>query len=158
MIDALQPDASASAIAAGVRSGEVTVATVIDAALERIALRDSAINAFTALIPERARARAKQLDAAQCSGTAHGPLAGVPFGVKAMIDVEGITTTAGSAIYRDAQASGRDADVVRTLEAAGAVCVGALNMDEFGMGGTTENSCFGPTRNPHDLSRTPGGS
>ena len=159
MIDALQPGAApAFAIAAAVRSGEVTVAAVIDAALERIALHDSAINAFIALIPERARARSRQLDALHRSGAPFGPLAGVPFGVKAMIDVAGITTTAGSAIYRDAPASARDADVVRALEAAGAVCVGALNMDEFGMGGTTENSCFGPTRNPHDLSRTPGGS
>jgi aspartyl-tRNA(Asn)/glutamyl-tRNA(Gln) amidotransferase subunit A len=82
----------------------------------------------------------------------------VPFGVKAMIDVAGLTTTAGSALYRDAPPATRDANVVSSLENAGAICVGALNMDEFGMGGTTCNACFGATRNPHDPARTPGGS
>jgi AtzE family amidohydrolase len=75
-----------------------------------------------------------------------------------MIALEGMVTTAGSALHRADPAARRDAEVVRRLEHAGAICVGALNMDELGMGGTTENSCFGATHNPHDLARTPGGS
>ena len=73
-----------------------------------------------------------------------------------MIDVAGLVTTGGSALYPDAAAAKHDAAVVRKLEAAGAICVGAHNMDEFGMGGTTGNARFGPTRNPHDLEHTPG--
>ncbi len=109
--------------------------------------------------PQRVRSNERSASTRQRrAGTPLGELAGVPFGVKAMIDVAGLTTTGGSALYRNAAAATRDAVVVRKLEAAGAVCVGAHNMDEFGMGGTTENACFGPTRNPHDLARTPGGS
>ena len=96
--------------------------------------------------------------AAIAAGQKVGPLAGVPFGVKAMIDVAGLTTSAGSALHANDPVAGHDAAVVRQLEAAGAVCVGALNMDEFGMGGTTENARFGSTRNPHDPTRTAGGS
>ena len=158
MIHPLRHDAAAFEIAAAVGAGEMTAVAVIEAALERIGQRDGAINAFTAIVAQRALARGRMLDAAYRGGTAPGPLAGVPFAVKAMIDVAGVTTTAGSAMYRDAPAATRDAAVVRALEAADAICVGTLNMDEFGMGGTTENSHFGPTHNPHDLARTPGGS
>ena len=158
MIHPLRHDAAAFEIAAAVGAGEMTAVAVIEAALERIGQRDGAINAVTAIVAQRALARARMLDAAYRGGTAPGPLAGVPFAVKAMIDVAGVTTTAGSAMYRDAPAATRDAAVVRALEAADAICVGTLNMDEFGMGGTTENSHFGPTHNPHDLARTPGGS
>jgi AtzE family amidohydrolase len=136
----------------------VSARAVVDAALARIEARNPAINAFTAVATSRARERALRLDEARRAGAPLGELAGVPFGVKAMIDVAGLTTTAGSVLYRDATPATDDAAAVRALEAAGAVCVGALNMDEFGMGGTTENACFGPTRNPHDPARTPGGS
>jgi AtzE family amidohydrolase len=158
MRDALRDDASAATIADAVRTGTESAIAVIEAALARIEARDGTINAFTAVAAARARARAAQLDAARHAGIRLGPLAGVPFGVKAMIDVAGLTTTAGSALHCDDPPALRDAVVVRQLEDAGAVCVGALNMDEFGMGGTTENALFGPTRNPHDATRTPGGS
>ena len=158
MIDPLRGDASASEIADAVRSGAVSAAAVVDATLERIARLNPSINAFTALTPDRARAKAAALDRSRDTGTVLGPLAGVPFGVKAMIAVAGLTTTGGSALHDNDAPAGSDARVVQQMEAAGAVCVGALNMDEFGMGGTTENARFGVTRNPHDLSRTAGGS
>ena len=158
MSDALREDASASAIAAAVRAGTACASAVLEAALARIAARDPAINAFTAVAAARARARAAALDAAHAAGVPLGPLAGVPFGVKAMIAIAGQTTSAGSALHADDPPATHDAFVVRQLEAAGAVCVGALNMDEFGMGGTTENARFGATRNPHDPARTAGGS
>ena len=154
----LDADASGYDIATAVRSGAVSASEVIEATFARIAARNSAINAFTAVAEARARERARRVDQQRRSGESPGELAGVPFAVKAMIDVEGLVTTAGSALYRDAAPAARGAAAVRALEAAGAICVGALNMDEFGMGGTTENACFGPTRNPHDLERTPGGS
>jgi AtzE family amidohydrolase len=153
MNPALRADAACATIAAAVRDG-LPAREVVEAALDRIAAGDARINAFTAVAAQRARQRADAIDAAR----ARGSLAGVPFGVKAMIDVAGLTTTAGSAIHRDAPPALRDAAVVRRLESQGAICVGALNMDEFGMGGTTENACFGVTRNPHDVTRTPGGS
>lgn len=158
MTAALRADATAADIAAAVAAGVVSARAVIDAALGRIEARNPPLNAFVAVAADRARAQAARLDAARARGERLGPLAGVPFGVKAMIDVAGLVTTAGSALYRDAAPAQRDAGVVRRLEAAGAVCVGALNMDELGMGGTTENACFGATRNPHDVTRTPGGS
>jgi AtzE family amidohydrolase len=157
MTAALGAEATAVAIAAAVKDG-MPARAVIDAALARIEARNTGLNAFTAIALERARRRATQLDEARARGVAPGPLAGVPFGVKAMIDIAGLPTTAGSALYRDAPPARRDAEVVRRLEAQGAICVGALNMDEFGMGGTTENATFGTTRNPHDPTRTPGGS
>jgi AtzE family amidohydrolase len=158
MSDPLRASAGAAEIAAAVRDGSVTAGLVVEAALNRITARNGSVNAFTAVATERARARAARIDMARASGSVPGPLAGVPFAVKAMIDVAGITTTAGSRVLRDTPPAAHDAAVVRKLEAAGAVCVGALNMDEFGLGGTTENAWFGPTRNPHDLSRTAGGS
>jgi aspartyl-tRNA(Asn)/glutamyl-tRNA(Gln) amidotransferase subunit A len=158
MNDPLAASATAADIAQAVRDGAVSARAVVDAALARIERMDSRINAFTALAAARAREHAFGVDAKRSAGEPLGDLAGVPFGVKAMIDVAGITTTGGSALFRDAKPATRDAEVVQRLEAAGAVCIGTLNMDEFGMGGTTENACFGPTRNPHDPSRTPGGS
>jgi Asp-tRNA(Asn)/Glu-tRNA(Gln) amidotransferase A subunit family amidase len=87
-----------------------------------------------------------------------GPLAGVPFAVKNLFDVEGVTTIAGSKIRRDAAPAAHDATAVQRLTAAGAVLIGALNMDEFAYGFVTENAHDGPTRNPHDLARIAGGS
>jgi len=158
MSDPLGADASAFAIAAAVRNGTHTAAAVVESALARIARENPAINAFTAVAFERARSKAVAIDAARSNGATMGPLAGVPFGVKAMIDVAGLTTTAGSALHRSDPPATRDAGVVRRLEAMGGICIGPMNMDEFGMGGTTQNATFGCTRNPHDPSRTPGGS
>src|SRR5260221_7090130 len=122
---------------------------MIAATLANIRAKDAAINAFTEVTEARALRRAKSLD---------GPLAGVAFAVKNLFDLEGVTTLAGSKINRDLPPARKDATLVARLEAAGAVCVGALNMDEYAYGFTTENSHYGPTRNPHDPERIAGGS
>jgi amidase/aspartyl-tRNA(Asn)/glutamyl-tRNA(Gln) amidotransferase subunit A len=132
----------------------VTATAQVKAALARINATDHRVNAFTAVLAERALARAAAVDA---SG-ATLPLRGMPFAVKNLFDLQGITTLAGSKIERSAAPATRDAVLVRRLEAAGAVCVGALNMDEYAYGFTTENSHEGPTHNPHDLTRISGGS
>lgn len=148
----------ASAIAAEVRGGVRTAAEVIEATLDRIARLDPRFNCFTAVLAERARAAAVRIDAAIAAGKPPGPLAGVPFAAKNLFDIAGIATVAGSAILRDAPAARRDATAIARLEAAGAILVGALNMDEFAYGFLTENAHDGPTRNPHDPERIAGGS
>jgi AtzE family amidohydrolase len=156
--DPLGEHADATTIAGAVRDRRIGVAEVVDRVLGRIASRDAKLNAFTAVCADRAREAARRLDASFARGEPAGPLAGVAFAVKAQIDVAGITTTAGSKLHVDDPPAKRDAVAVARLERAGAICVGVTNMDEFGMGGTTENRHFGPARNPHDLTRTPGGS
>jgi AtzE family amidohydrolase len=156
--DPLDANAAAFEIADAVRNGTHTAAAIVESTLARIARENPVVNAFTAIAFDRARSKAVAIDAARGNGATMGPLAGVPFGVKAMIDVAGLTTTAGSALHRDDPPAARDAHVVQRLEAMGGICIGPMNMDEFGMGGTTQNATFGCTRNPHDLSRTPGGS
>ena len=126
----------------------------VQATLARIEVTDTRINAFTAVLAERALAKAAAVDASDAAL----PLRGVPFAVKNLFDLQGVTTLAGSKIERDAAPAARDAVLVRRLEAAGAVCVGALNMDEYAYGFTTENTHQGPTRNPHDTTRISGGS
>ncbi len=131
-----------------------SAAAQVEAALARIAATDGRVNAFTAVLADRARARAAAVDA----DARALPLRGLPFAVKNLFDLQGLATLAGSRIERDAAPAARDAVLVRRLEAAGAVCVGALNMDEYAYGFTTENSHHGPTRNPHDTARISGGS
>jgi amidase/aspartyl-tRNA(Asn)/glutamyl-tRNA(Gln) amidotransferase subunit A len=126
----------------------------VRAALARIETTDGRVNAFTAVLAKRALARAEAVDAAGRGG----PLAGMPFAVKNLFDLEGLTTLAGSKIEAGRPPATRAAFLVRRLEAAGAICVGALNMDEYAYGFTTENTHYGPTRNPHDLDRISGGS
>src|SRR6478752_6558222 len=133
-----------------------TAAAVVDQALARIAKLNPALNAFTAVTAERARARAKAIDSVQDKSRL--PLAGVPFAVKNLFDVAGIVTTAGSKINRSNAAADRDSPLVERLEAAGAVLVGALNMGEYAYDFTGENVHDGPSRNPHDTARMTGGS
>jgi len=145
-------------IAGEVRAGHVTARAVTEATLSRIQRLDGGINAFTAVTAERALAAADAVDADRAAGRPLGPLAGVPFAVKNLFDVEGLPTLAGSKIRRDAAPPVHDATLVRRLTAAGAILVGALNMDEFAYGFVTENAHDGPVRNPHDPSRIAGGS
>jgi AtzE family amidohydrolase len=152
------PDASALGVAAAVRARRVAAQDVTAAALARIAQRDQALNAFTHLRAEVALAEAARIDARVAAGEDAGPLAGVPFAVKNLFDVEGLTTLAGSKIFAERPPATRDATAVAALRRAGAVLLGTLNMDEFAFGFTTENAHYGPTRNPHDLARVPGGS
>ncbi len=148
----------ASALAASVRGGEHSALAVVHATLARIAARNGAINAFTAVTRDRALTEAAAVDAALAAGRDPGPLAGVPFAVKNLYDVAGLPTVAGSQIDRDRTPAVRDAALVRRLSSAGAILVGALNMDEYAFGFSTENSHYGATRNPHDVMRIAGGS
>ena len=150
--------ASAAEIAQAVAAGKTTALEVMEAALRRIAERDKALNAFTAVTRERALAKARAIDADRAASRTLGPLAGVPFAVKNLFDVAGLTTLAGSKINRDRPPAGGDATLIRQLEAAGAVLVGALNMGEYAYDFTGENVHYGASRNPHDLSRMTGGS
>jgi AtzE family amidohydrolase len=151
-------DADALTIAAAVRGGGLSAVEVAEAALARIAARDPTLNCVTAISADRALAAARAIDAAVARGDDPGPLAGAPFAVKNLFDVEGLVTVAGSKIDRERPTATADATVVRRLAGAGAVLIGALNMDEYAYGFTTENTHYGPARNPHDPSRIAGGS
>jgi aspartyl-tRNA(Asn)/glutamyl-tRNA(Gln) amidotransferase subunit A len=129
-----------------------------EAALARISKHDPVLNAFTDVTADRARAKARAVDALIASGKDAGPLAGVPFAVKNMFDVKGLATRAGSKINRDLSPAARDATLIERLEAAGAVLIGALNMGEYAYDFTGENVHDGPSRNPHDPTRMSGGS
>lgn len=148
----------AHAIAAAVRAGECSAVDIAAQVLARIGEHNEAINAFTTVTGQRALTTAAAVDAARAAGKDPGPLAGVPFAVKNLYDLEGLPTVAGSRIGRERLPAARDAALVRRLIAAGAVPVGALNMDEYAYGFSTENTHDGPTRNPYDLTRIAGGS
>jgi AtzE family amidohydrolase len=152
------PWASAAEIAAAVAYGKTSALAVTEAALARIADRNKALNAFTAVTAERARAKARAIDADRAAGRPLGPLAGVPFAVKNLFDVAGLPTLAGSKINRDRPAAAADATLISRLEAAGAVLVGALNMGEYAYDFTGENAHDGPSRNPHNTEHMTGGS
>jgi aspartyl-tRNA(Asn)/glutamyl-tRNA(Gln) amidotransferase subunit A len=149
---------SADAIARAVNARERSASLVVEEALARIGARDQTLNCFTAVTAERARARAAAIDADIAAGRPAGPLAGVPFAVKNLFDVAGLATLAGSRINRERAPASADAELVRRLEAAGAVLVGSLNMGEYAYDFTGENAHEGPSRNPHDTSRMTGGS
>ena len=149
--------ASASDIAAAVARGESAL-SVIDGALSRIAAKDKVLNSFTAVLADRARAKAREVDQARAAGKPLGLLAGVPFAVKNLFDAQGIPTVAGSKINRQLPPAARDATLIERLEAAGAILVGALNMGEYAYDFTGENVHDGAARNPHDPSRMTGGS
>ena len=148
--------ADVSTIAAQVRGGTLSARAAVEQSLARIAASDAVVNAFTAQLAERALKRANMIDVHPQREKMS--LAGVPFAVKNLFDIAGLPTLAGSKIERDAAPAKRDALLVRRLEARGAVLVGALNMDEYAYGFSTENTHYGPTRNPHDPARISGGS
>jgi aspartyl-tRNA(Asn)/glutamyl-tRNA(Gln) amidotransferase subunit A len=149
-------DRPAHAQARALRAGQVTARALTDAALARIREQEPALNAYITLLPDEARAQADDADARLRRGDA-APLTGVPVAVKDLISIAGIETTAGSQMLRGFRPI-VDATVVAKLRAAGAVLLGKANLDEFAMGSSTEHSAFGPTRNPWDLDRVPGGS
>jgi 1-carboxybiuret hydrolase len=149
---------SAAEIAQAVAARKLSALEATEAALARIAKHDSVLNAFTDVTAERARAKARAVDAAIAAGQDVGPLAGVPFAVKNLFDVKGLSTRAGSKINRDLPPAARDATLIERMEAAGAVLVGALNMGEYAYDFTGENVHDGPSRNPHDPTRMSGGS
>jgi amidase/aspartyl-tRNA(Asn)/glutamyl-tRNA(Gln) amidotransferase subunit A len=150
--------ADAATSAAAVRAGAATAVAVTEAALARIEQLNPSLNCFTAVTAERALATARAIDGRLAAGAKLGPLAGVPFAVKNLFDLQGIVTIAGSRIDAECPRALADATAVARLVGAGAVPVGALNMDEYAYGFTTENSHYGPVQNPHDLTRVAGGS
>jgi AtzE family amidohydrolase len=145
-------------LASDVTARRVTAREVTVAALERVRARDGRLNCFTTVLTEGAVREAEAVDDALATGRDPGPLAGVPFAVKNLFDVAGLPTLAGSRINSGHPPATKDATVVARLREAGAVLLGVLNMDEYAFGFTTENTHYGPTRNPHDLSRVAGGS
>lgn len=148
----------ALSIADAVRGGKVSAVNVTEAALKRIAARDNELNCFTSVTAESALEDAARIDGEIAQGNYPGLFAGVPFAVKNLFDVAGLTTLAGSKINAENPPAIKDATAVAKLKQAGAVLVGVLNMDEYAYGFVTENSHYGATRNPHDLSRVAGGS
>jgi AtzE family amidohydrolase len=130
----------------------------VEQAIARITATDKQVNAFTAHTFDRARSEAQAVDTRRANGESLGPLAGVPYAVKNLFDIQGLPTLAGSKINREHAPAARDAVLVQRLQAAGAILLGALNMDEYAYGFTTENTHYGPAHNPHDLTRISGGS
>ncbi len=149
---------SAAHIARAVRDGAASARTVTETCLAHIARVDPHINAFTEVTAERALREAEAVDAAIARGETPGSLAGVPYAVKNLFDIEGLCTLAGSKINRDDPPASSDATLIRRLQAAGAILVGALNMGEYAYDFTGENAHYGAARNPHATEHMTGGS
>jgi aspartyl-tRNA(Asn)/glutamyl-tRNA(Gln) amidotransferase subunit A len=145
-------------LAASVRAGQRSAAELVEQALARIEALDQKVRAFVSLDPEGALAQAAAVDRAREEGRDPGRLAGVPIGVKDLEDAAGLPTGRGSAVLGDPQPVGSDSVLVSRLKAAGAVVVGKTATPELGWKADTESPAHGPTFNPFDLDRSPGGS
>jgi aspartyl-tRNA(Asn)/glutamyl-tRNA(Gln) amidotransferase subunit A len=139
------------------RKGVASSEQAVDQCLQRITLADRELNAFIRVMAEEARQDAKAADRELATGRDRGPLHGVPISIKDLFDVRGTATTAASRV-RDGHVAERDAPAIAHLRRAGAIILGKTNLHEFAFGTTNDESAFGPSRNPHDLTRSPGGS
>ena len=146
-----------SDVTARVARGEVTSQKLTEQCLAKIQELNPKLNAFITVTGDEALAQARQADREIAAGRRIGPLHGIPISLKDLIDQKGIATTAASLVRKDHMATA-DAVVTQRLREAGAVFVGKTNLHEFAFGTTSEDSGFGPVRNPHDPSRSPGGS
>src|SRR5437016_5842339 len=149
--------ATATALLARMNAGDVSAEDVTRAYLDRIGQLDGQLHAFLYRDDESALARAREVDAKRKAGQPLGTLAGVPIAVKDVLCTQGQPTTCGSLMLRSFRPP-YDATVIAKLKAADAILIGKTNMDEFAMGSSTENSAYGPTHNPWDQERIPGGS
>lgn len=149
---------SIASLIAALRAGDISAEKLIQRTLEKIHFHDQSLNCFTSIVASDAIADANQIDIRLSAREDIGCLAGIPFAVKNIFDVSGHVTLAGSLINRDLAPANEDATVIARLRKAGGILVGMLNMDEYAFGFTTENSHYGPTRNPHDTTRIAGGS
>ncbi len=148
---------TASVLAGAIRTGEATAVEVTQAHLDRIAAVDSRVHAFLYIDTEAALETARTVDEKRSAGAPLGPLAGVPLALKDVLTMRGVPTTCGSRILEGWRPP-YDSSVVERLRAADIVILGKTNMDEFAMGSSTEHSAYGPSHNPWDLERIPGGS
>jgi len=148
----------ALSLAASVRAGKVSALDVTTEALAKITNLDHQFHCFTAVLAQKALADAAQVDQEIAQGNDPGLFAGVPFAVKNLFDIAGVTTLAGAKINAENPPAAQDATVITKLKRSGAVLIGALNTDEYAYGFVTDNSHYGTTRNPHDLERIAGGS
>ena len=144
---------TAAELAGQIAAGEVTSVEVTQAHLDRIGEVDDAVHAFLYVDTERALATAESVDRKIAAGEPVGPLAGVPLALKDVLTYEGAPTTCGSKIL-EGWMPPYSATVTQRLRDADLVILGKTNMDEFAMGSSTENSAYGPTRNPWDLDRS----
>ena len=151
-------DVSVVDLAAAIRSGELSAASLVEHSLEQIDALNPEINAFVAVDAEAAAEAAAGIDAQVAAGEDPGPLAGIPIGVKDLEDAAGFVTTYGSALHADDPPAEIDSLLVARLKAAGAIVIGKTNTPEFGHTATTQNLVFGATANPLNLDHTPGGS
>jgi len=140
-----------------IEAGDLSPVDLVELQLQKIEQLNGTLNAFVTVVPEFAKKAAKEAETEIRAGHYRGPLHGIPIGIKDIIDTKGIVTTIGSRIFKD-NIPNHDATVVKRLTAAGAVLIGKTNTHEFALGVTTNNVHYGPTRNPWDLERVPGGS
>jgi aspartyl-tRNA(Asn)/glutamyl-tRNA(Gln) amidotransferase subunit A len=148
---------SIAAAHAALVAGGTTARALVESSLSAIDRRGAETNAFVTVLADRARAAAARSDAERAAGIDCGPLHGIPISLKDIIDVAGVVTTAGSHVLDD-RVPKTDASVVSRLEEAGAIVIGKANLHQFALGTTSDDSAYGPVKNPHDTSRVAGGS